>query len=109
MSTRGGQIGNRNAAKEQRLWSDMLRRKLTQDPNQLERIALKVLAEAEEGQPWAVQEIANRLDGKPVQQVDMNGNMNLTRTLRDLTDDELLRIATQHAAQEADTDGQTVQ
>lgn len=62
--------GNRYAAKDNRLWGDTIRRKVAQDPNQLERIALKVLAAAEQGEPWAVTEVRNTLDGKPVQPVD---------------------------------------
>ena len=108
MAQRGAQPGNKNAAKD-KIWLQAIDRHLATRPKELEEVVQVLFQSAKDGQPWAVQEIANRLDGKPVQQVDMSGDLNLTRTLRDLTDDELLRIATQHAAQEADTDGQTVQ
>jgi hypothetical protein len=108
MAQRGGQPGNTNAAKAKR-WVEAIERHLTQNPDQLRKIAEATVQAAMDGQAWAVTEIGNRLDGKPVQQVDMSGDLNLTRTLRDLTDDELLRIATQQAAHDADTDGQTVQ
>src|ERR1700675_4766916 len=102
--------GNTYAAKERRFVA-MLQRVLDNegDGESLRKIALKLVECATEGQPWAVTEIANRLDGKPVQQVDMSGELSLTRTVRDLTDDELLRIATQAAQQHPDTDGQTIQ
>jgi len=105
----GAPKGNQNAAKEQRDWAAAIRRHTKQNPEKLRLLAEKVYECAMDGQAWAVTEIGNRLDGKPVQQVDMSGDLNLTRTLRDLTDEELLRIATQHAAHDADTDGQTVQ
>lgn len=101
--------GNRYAAKDNRAWGEMVRRKVHQNPDKLEAAAMSVLNAAAEGEPWAVTELRNTLDGKPVQQVDMTGDLSLTRTLRDLTDDELLRIATQQAVQQPDTDGPTLQ
>lgn len=52
-----------------------------------------VVLQAKNGQQWAVQEIGNRLDGKPVQQVDMSGELSMTKTYRDLGDDVLAQIA----------------
>ena len=100
--------GNTYASKTERLWANMINRKVKQDPDRLERIALKVLDAAEAGEPWAVTEVRNTLDGKPVQQVEHSGGMSLTQTVRDLSDDELLRIATQQT-QDPDTDGHRVQ
>lgn len=64
--------GNQYAAKDRR-YTAMLQRVLgeaTPNGDRLRNIALKLVECAEEGQPWAVQEIGNRLDGKPVQPVD---------------------------------------
>ena len=102
MAGKGAPLGNRYAAKENRQWGDMMRRKVAQNPNQLEKAALAVLNAAAEGEPWAVTELRNTLDGKAVQQVEHSGDMNFSRTLRDLTDDELLRIATQAQAGKQD-------
>lgn len=89
----GAPKGNQNAAKSERLWASMIRRKVAQDPNKLEAAALKVLNAAADGEPWAITELRNTLDGKPVQQVEHSGGMSLSQTVRDLTDDELARIA----------------
>lgn len=70
MAGKGAPVGNRYAAKENRLWGDMVRRKVAQNPNQLEKAALAVLNAAADGEPWAVTELRNTLDGKPVQPVD---------------------------------------
>lgn len=104
----GAPLGNKNGSKSQRLWTDMLKRKLVQDPNQLERIALTLLAAAEAGEAWAITEMANRLDGKAVQPVDMSGDLSLTRTMRDMTDDALLAIA-QGGVAKTENDGDATQ
>lgn len=64
--------GNQYAAKDRR-YTAMLQRVLAEPSpsgDRLRNIALKVVEAAEEGQPWAVQEIGNRLDGKPVQPME---------------------------------------
>lgn len=62
-------VGNKNASKDARLWGDMLRRKIAQSPDKLEKVANAVIEAAMAAEPWAVTELANRLDGKPVQQI----------------------------------------
>lgn len=64
----GAPIGNRNAAKP-RIWEAAIQRAAR--PKDLEEIANAVIAAAKNGEAWAVTEIGNRLDGKPVQPVDM--------------------------------------
>lgn len=108
MAGKGAPLGNKNGAKD-KLWLQAMQRHMHARPKDLEEIIAVVFRAALDGQSWAVTEISNRLDGKPVQQVDMSGEMNFTRTLRDLTDEELLRIATQAHAKESDTDGHTLQ
>jgi len=64
----GGQPGNQNATKG-RLWNDALRMAIAQDDRVRVRKAVeKLLDLAAEGEPWAIKELADRLDGKPVQQ-----------------------------------------
>lgn len=64
----GAPIGNQNAAKG-RLWNDALRMAIAQDDRARVRKAIERLLDlAAEGEPWAIKELADRLDGKPVQQ-----------------------------------------
>ena len=63
MAERGGQQGNQNAAKS-RMFYDKLRLVLTQEPHRLRAIADTLVKKAEEGEPWAVKEIMDRMDGK---------------------------------------------
>jgi hypothetical protein len=44
-----------------------MRRDLSHNPNNIGKIVDKVLEQAEEGEPWAVNVVADRLDGKAVQ------------------------------------------
>jgi hypothetical protein len=60
----GGQAGNQNAAKSNRMMADALKRELTQDPNQVLRVVKKLLACAEAGEAWAQQMVFERVDGK---------------------------------------------
>jgi hypothetical protein len=68
MAERGGQPGNQNAAK-QRMFYDKLRFVLTQEPHRLKRIAEQLVKKAEEGEPWAIKELIDRVDGKAHQAV----------------------------------------
>lgn len=66
-------VGNKNAVKN-RPWADSLKRALARMADGsidkgLDKIADKVVAAALEGDKDAWQEIANRLDGKPIQAV----------------------------------------
>lgn len=60
-------IGNANA-KKGKAWFDALRKECVQR-SALEAIATVVVDEALKGERWAIEEIANRFDGKPVQGV----------------------------------------
>lgn len=44
-------------------------------PQKLERLADKLVDFALDGQGWAMQEIGNRLDGKPAQNLDVKGDI----------------------------------
>jgi hypothetical protein len=62
----GAPIGNTNGAKG-KMFYDALRKALVQTPTRLPRIVEQLLAQAEAGEPWAVKEVIDRLDGKAIQ------------------------------------------
>jgi hypothetical protein len=66
MAERGAPVGNQNAAKS-RLFYDKLRLVLVQEPHRLRSIAEQLVTQAEAGEPWAIKEIIDRVDGKAVQ------------------------------------------
>lgn len=70
MAKRGAPFGNNNGGKH-KIWLLALERHVAKRPKDLEEIAKKVFDAAKAGEAWAVQEIGNRLDGKPVQPVDV--------------------------------------
>jgi hypothetical protein len=71
MAKAGAPIGNQNGAKGKE-WFDALRKVCVQK-DALRKIAEVVVAKAEAGEQWAVQEVANRFDGKPAQSVEVSG------------------------------------
>lgn len=66
----GAPIGNINASKGV-MFKDKLRLILTQEPHRLRAIADTLVRKAEEGEPWAVKEIMDRMDGKAHQAVSV--------------------------------------
>jgi hypothetical protein len=81
-NSRGGQPGNKNGTKN-KPFLDALRKAIAQNPQKLRNAADKVLEKAEEGEPWAVNFLADRTDGKAVQATtfeDGDGN-NVTTSL----------------------------
>lgn len=69
----GGQPGNQNA-KKGKLFYDALRIALLQeDRKKLRSITDKLVKAAENGDAWAVKEIMDRMDGKPVQATEISG------------------------------------
>jgi hypothetical protein len=75
MGNRGGQIGNSNATKN-KLFLNSLKRQLIQSPERLEKIIEVLITQAESGQPWAIKELLDRIDGKPIQNnfIDIDEN-----------------------------------
>lgn len=68
-------IGNQNARKENRAWSEAIRRVVAQNDSQkLRDLAEKLVALAEAGDVAALKELGDRLDGKPAQQVQVSGD-----------------------------------
>jgi hypothetical protein len=81
----GRPIGSLNREKP---FNQALLMTLRSNPVALRRIAAKLIEKAEEGELAAIREIADRLDGKPVQMLDRRDV-----PLNQLTDEELLAIA----------------
>jgi len=69
----GGQPGNQNARKG-KLFYDALRVALVQeDKKKLRTITEKLVKSAENGEPWAIKEVMDRIDGKPIQATEISG------------------------------------
>lgn len=69
----GAPEGNQNA-KKGKLFYDQLRKVLVQnDQARLRKITEKFVKAAEDGEPWAIKEIIDRMDGKPVQATEISG------------------------------------
>jgi hypothetical protein len=64
--------GNSNA-KKGKDWFDALRKECVQR-DALAKLATVVVDKALEGERWAVEEIGNRMDGKPAQSVTVAGD-----------------------------------
>lgn len=63
----GAPIGNQNA-KKGRVWNDALRKAIAQDDGKRLRASIEeLLNRASNGEPWAIKELADRLDGRPRQ------------------------------------------
>lgn len=95
MSFRKGQSGNPGGRSKDRAWRDALRlavNRLTEDGEQklLNVIAEKLVALALEGNLAAIREIADRLDGKPIQAVSLDADIEVGN-LESLSEDELNR------------------
>lgn len=74
--------GNKNAAKA-KLWLDALKRALGAEGGTiaagLDKIADKLIRAAVNGEPWAIEHLADRLDGKPRQTID--GKLEIEHTV----------------------------
>ena len=69
----GAPEGNQNA-KKGKLFYEQLRKVLVQnDQFRLRKIADKLVEAAEKGEAWAIKEVMDRMDGKPVQQTEITG------------------------------------
>ena len=62
---KGGQPNNTNAQKRGAFLRE-LSKELIQNPEQLRKAIKKLLEQASKGEPWAIQMLADRLDGKPI-------------------------------------------
>jgi hypothetical protein len=69
----GAPVGNQNG-KKGKLFFDALRVALVQeDRKKLRKITEKLIEAAENGDAWAVKEIMDRMDGKPVNTTELSG------------------------------------
>lgn len=72
----GGQPGNQNAAKT-KLWESALKRALARSSKTvdggLNKLADNVINSAMNGEQWAIKEIAERIDGKAAQAINVGG------------------------------------
>jgi hypothetical protein len=69
----GAPLGNDNA-KKGKMFYDQLRKILVQnDQHKLRKISEKLAEAAEDGEPWAIKEIMDRMDGKPVAIQELQG------------------------------------
>ncbi len=73
MAEKGGQPGNKNSTADKRLITSALRRVVTQNPEKLRKACEKVLDDAVNGNLAAFGVIADRLDGKPAQSLNVGG------------------------------------
>ena len=68
----GAPLGTLNAAKG-KMFYDQLRKIAVQEPQRLRNVAETLFSAAELGEPWAVKELIDRFDGKPMQQTELTG------------------------------------
>jgi hypothetical protein len=62
-------VGNQNARKRNRMLTDALKRELTQNPEDVTKIARKLIDSAIAGDSWAQTLIHERVDGKVPQAI----------------------------------------
>lgn len=65
----GAPVGNQNAVKSKRLFTNALKRALTQGPEKIQKIVDMLIEKAQDGEQWAVRELIDRVDGKAPQPV----------------------------------------
>tara|TARA_R100000306_G_C4338754_1_gene124110 strand:+ start:117 stop:479 length:363 start_codon:yes stop_codon:yes gene_type:complete len=93
---RKGVSGNPGGRRKDKPWADAIRAEVDKvirgkGVTNLEGLAKKVWALAQRGEPWAVQEIGNRLDGRPPQQVAHTGADDGPIEFAELTNEEAAR------------------
>ena len=74
MAWKPGESGNpEGGAKAKRFYAALDRAIIQEDGKRLREAAEKLLDLAAAGEAWAIQHLADRLDGKPKQQVELAG------------------------------------
>lgn len=73
-----GQSGNPEGKRTNKpFWSAIDKAIAQDDGERLRRAAEHLLDAAAEGKPWALKEIADRLDGRPANSVEMSGSIGI--------------------------------
>lgn len=67
---RGAPVGNKNGSKENRVWSEVIRRVALRDKKRLSALAEKLISMAEEGDLPSMKEFGDRFEGKIPQGVE---------------------------------------
>jgi len=82
MASKGGQPGNKNATKnkpfQQALERALAKKGKVDQAEALLDVANALICAAEGGDMQAIKELADRLDGKAVQQLDIDANVTMT-------------------------------
>jgi hypothetical protein len=73
-NTRGGQVGNQNAAKP-KLISDALRKHLVQNGDKVDKLVEVLIGKALEGDMSAFRELLDRLEGKVTQSIEQKTDL----------------------------------
>jgi hypothetical protein len=95
------QKGNKLGAGD-KPWTRALQRHVQQNPDKLHKLAIKTFDMAMAGDLAALKELANRLDGMPVQGIEHSGSLD-GKTARELSNDQLAAIAAGGSAGTVDT------
>lgn len=91
-----GESGNPNGMRREQPFRNALDRAIAQDDGKrIRKAAEQLLSQAAKGTPWALNMLADRLDGKADQSVT------IIRKAEEMTDDDLLRIAAASGARVA--------
>lgn len=94
---RGGQPGNSNALRARPFWAAVNRAIVQEDGRRLREAAEHLLTQAAAGEPWALQMLADRLDGRPAQQVTISGDPDAPLVAASMSDEQLAAIAARAA------------
>lgn len=86
-----GNRANPGGRPKEKIFTDALRLAVNEEieldgvrTKKIRRIAERLVAEAMAGESWAIQQVADRLDGKPAQDVDLNATHDVSDPLVEL-------------------------
>ena len=66
-------VGNQNSKKGKLFYNQLIVALVQEDSRKLRMIAQKLVDAAEQGEPWAIKEVIDRVDGKAVQATEISG------------------------------------
>ena len=80
--------GNQYAAKA-KLVTDAIRKSIIQDKGkQLHKGVKALMASFADGEPWAIEQVMNRLEGKPAQGLTLDGDLTVRALVQATPQDE---------------------